>query len=119
MRDFQEDKVDVIWRYTPEESRKLAKAGFIPQNSVFEKNVQNDFASNIEFYDNQIQNKTNEDDDEIMNEKNSRRYDMPSSDDTSEEEQEEHEETNNHVNDYAKNTTDNKKLTDDINIDNI
>lgn len=115
LRDFQEDKVDVIWRYTPEETRKLIRAGYIPQNTVVDKNTDNDTSGNIEFYDHPTKGADIEDDE--INSKYARRYDMPSSDDSSEEENEvEQNDTTNHEN---KNSNEHKKNIDDFNIDNI
>ena len=119
LRDFQEDKVDVIWRYTPEETRKLCRAGYIPQNSITTKNTENDTMGNIEFYDNHVQNKAN-DDDENMNEQNSRRYDMPSSDDSSQGDEEEADaNTLDDLTHIIYDSNEHKKNIDDINIDNI
>ena len=122
LRDFQEDKVDVIWRYTPEEARKLFRAGYVPQNSVINRNTQNENDGNIEFCDKNAVNKMDDDDDEeqdnINNGQYSRRYDMPDTDDTSEDEAPEKpiiDNTSEDVNDYS-NT---KKYNDDIDIDNI
>jgi translation initiation factor 1A len=120
LRDFQEDKVDVVWRYTQEETRKLCKAGYIPQNTVVNKNMDNDTSSNIEFYDNH--NKESRDvegNDHIINEKNARRYEMPSSDDSSDQEQETGSNPIEDLTDKIYDRDEHKKNTDDINIDNI
>jgi len=113
LRDFQEDKVDVIWRYTPEEARKLVRAGYIPQNSVMDKSTDNDATCKVDFYDEIGLNKNHDDENE---EKNMRRYDMPSSDESSDED----EDTITQNNGYSsKNKDDFPKNNDDINIDNI
>jgi translation initiation factor 1A len=126
LRDFQEDKVDVIWRYTQEEARKLSRAGYIPQNSVINKNTENDLGGNIEFCDKNTINKMDDDaDDEhehINNGQYSRRYDMPESDDTSEDEEPEESEQSKFSDNLSKNVNDysnTKKHNDNIDIDSI
>jgi translation initiation factor 1A len=80
LRDFEKDKADIVWRYTPEESRKLMRAGEI-QNSIrineqtFDKN-----SSTVDFID---ANGIDDDEDEDMVQQN--RYDMPPSDSENEE----------------------------------
>jgi len=123
LRDFQEDKVDIIWRYSPEEARKLVRAGYIPQNSVVEKSADNDNISKVDFYD---QNVANKEEDDI--EPNTRRYEMPSSDDSSDnDEQEDFAKKNEDVlddfakknADFAKKKDDFAKNNDEFDIDNI
>jgi translation initiation factor 1A len=111
LRDFQEDKVDVVWRYTTEEARKLSRAGYIPQNIVVDKNIDcpNNTAS-IEFLDMGV-NIESEQNKSLNNYDYSRRYEMPSSSDE-DTENEEQEEKSNTENDFKKNN-------DDFNIDNI
>ena len=80
LRDFEKDKADIVWRYNPEESRKLMKAGEIQSciklnNSSIEKN------NNIEFIDANLKN--DEEHDEIFQQGN---YDMPPSESDSEDE---------------------------------
>jgi translation initiation factor 1A len=84
LRDFQEDRADVIHKYTTDESRKLIKAGFIP-TSMNDKLLNNN-ESNVEFIDRSIRD---EDDDGEL--KQNKLYDMPPSD--SDEESQEDEDT--------------------------
>jgi translation initiation factor 1A len=121
LRDFQENKVDVIWRYTPEEARKLTRAGYLPQNTVVDKNIDsNNNSGNIEFYD-RLANIVNNENEILINDENSRRYDMPSSSDDTSDDNEEPEQSKisddlcKNVNDYS-NT---KKNNEDVDIDNI
>jgi len=77
LREFEKDKADIVWRYTPEESRKLMRAGEI-QNSIHINEQPSDkHASGVEFID---EHNTNEDD-EMVQQKN---YDMPPSESESE-----------------------------------
>lgn len=113
LRDFQEDKVDVIWRYTPEEARKMMKAGHIPQNTVVDRNNEHDKLGNIEFYDYSGLERS-PDDNYGENELFARRYDMPPSDSSEDEVDEESE-----IKPQLNSESDTKKNKDDINIDDI
>jgi len=72
LRDFQLDRADVIHKYTNDESRKLIKAGYIP-NSLSDKLQNNNNESNIVFTD----SVNNDDTDDL---KQTTTYDMPPSD---------------------------------------
>jgi translation initiation factor 1A len=75
LRDFEPTKGDIIWRYNPNEARKLVKSGAISDavnintDDVFDKS-----ASNIDFIDD-IDNTTKNNDDLIQE----RNYDLPPS----------------------------------------
>ena len=73
LRDFQLDRADVIHKYTNDESRKLIKAGYIP-NSLSDKLQNNNNESNIVFTD----SVNNDDDTDHL--KQTTTYDMPPSD---------------------------------------
>lgn len=117
LRDFQEDKVDVIWRYTPEESRKMMKAGNIPKNTIVDRSNEHDKSGNIEFNDNIGSDKKSDDNYSEENELFVRRYDMPPSDSSEDDEQQECDLTS-ELNSETDNKT-NKNSKDDINIDDI
>jgi translation initiation factor 1A len=78
LRDFEKDKADIVWRYNPEESRKLIKAGEIQScikinDSSIEKN------NNIEFIDEQ---RSGDNDNDDMEQHNT--YELPPSESESE-----------------------------------
>lgn len=82
LRDFEPGKGDIIWRYTPEEARKLIKAGEIQHNIKINEDKFSGRSSNIDFVDNQG-NYKDDDEDELTQQRN---YDMPPSESESEEE---------------------------------
>jgi len=73
LRDFQEDRADVIHKYTNDESRKLIKAGYIP-SSVSDK-LQNNNESTVDFIDTVVG-----DGEEGGDIRQNKSYDMPPSD---------------------------------------
>lgn len=73
LRDFQEDRADVIHKYTNDEARKLIKAGYIP-SSMNDKLLNNN-ESNIDFIDSLVG-----DGEEAGDMKQNKSYDMPPSD---------------------------------------
>ena len=76
LRDFEPSKGDIIWRYNPNEARKLIKSGAIPISiKINNEDTSDKSASNIDFID-EIDN-TNKDNDELVQERN---YDLPPSD---------------------------------------
>jgi translation initiation factor 1A len=76
LRDFEPNKGDIIWRYNPNEARKLIKSGAIPiAVKINNEDASDKLASNIDFID-EIDNK-NKDNDELIQERN---YDLPPSD---------------------------------------
>ncbi|CBK21450.2 uncharacterized protein [Blastocystis hominis] len=42
LRDFQDDKADIIMKYTPDEARQLKAYGEIPENETIDNNETND-----------------------------------------------------------------------------
>ena len=73
LRDFEPGKGDIIWRYTPNEARKLVKSGAIPINVHINAEATYDkMASSVEFIDEPDAVK----DDELVQQRN---YDLPSS----------------------------------------
>jgi translation initiation factor 1A len=82
LRDFQEDRADVIHKYTNDEARKLMRSGFIP--SSLNDKLHNNNESNVDFIDSQIEDR---EDDGDMKQNNT--YEMPPSDTESDEESEE------------------------------
>lgn len=80
LREFEKDKGDIVWRYTPEESRKLMRAGEI-QNSIHINDQQSDrHGPHVEFID---EKRNDNDENEIFQQRN---YDMPPSESESEDE---------------------------------
>lgn len=73
LRDFQEDRADVIHKYTNDESRKLIKSGLIPSSFNDKLNTSNE--SNVDFIDSH--NKEQQDDGDM---KQTNSYEMPPSD---------------------------------------
>ena len=63
LRSFQQDKADIIWRYTPEEARKLMKAGEIQSSLKINDQILDRSNNNVEFVDS---NGMNQDEDEDM-----------------------------------------------------
>jgi translation initiation factor 1A len=74
LREFEKDKADIVWRYTPEESRKLMKAGEIQSFIKLNENTSDKNNSNIEFID----DKAIDNDDISMVQHNT--YDLPPTD---------------------------------------
>ena len=81
LRDFQEDRADVIHKYTTDEARKLIKSGYIP-NSINDK-LQNNNESNIDFIDSLVG-----DGEEGGDMKQNKSYDMPPTDSESDSDKE-------------------------------
>ena len=82
LRDFQEDRADVVHKYTNDEARKLMRSGFIP--SSLNDKLHNNNESNVDFIDSQLEDREDEGD---MKQNNT--YEMPPSDTESDEESEE------------------------------
>lgn len=82
LRDFQEDRADVIHKYTNDEARKLIKSGYIP-NSINDKLQNNNNESNIDFIDSLIG-----DGEEAGDMKQNKSYDMPPTDSESDSDKE-------------------------------
>lgn len=74
MRDFQEEKGDIVWKYSTEEARKLKKSGEIPTSTkINETDNTISGGENIDF----VEESGNQQEDDIPCQRN---YDMPSDD---------------------------------------
>ena len=51
LRDFQDDKADVILKYAPEEARQLKAQGHLPESVVINDNAEGDEEGGFEFED--------------------------------------------------------------------
>jgi translation initiation factor 1A len=75
LRDFEPSKGDIIWRYNPNEARKLIKSGAIPSAvKINTDDASEKIASNIDFIDDT--DNPNKDNYELVQERN---YDLPPS----------------------------------------
>ena len=84
MRDFQQDRADIIWKYSADEARKLKKLGEIPLDTKIQES-DNSVASrgdNIEFVDKDMDG-GNSGDEGFTH----RNYDLPPTDSSDEEEE--------------------------------
>jgi translation initiation factor 1A len=82
LRDFEDGKADIVWRYTSDEARKLVKGGYITAGININDDSVSGIANNVDFVDDHG-NRLN--DGEELNAQN-RNFDLPPSD--SEEEME-------------------------------
>jgi translation initiation factor 1A len=82
LRSFQQDKADIIWRYTPEEARKLMKAGEIQSSLKINDQILDRNNNNVEFIDSNGMN-PDEDEDMLIQQKT---YELPPSESESDNE---------------------------------
>jgi translation initiation factor 1A len=82
LRSFQQDKADIIWRYTPEEARKLMKAGEIQSSLKINDQILDRSNNNVEFVDSNGMN-PDEDEDMLIQQKT---YELPPSESESDNE---------------------------------
>jgi len=73
IRDFQDDRGDVIWKYTADEARKLKKTGEIPQSTKINE-LDNTASRSSEFVEFIDKNMEEEEEDRIPSQRN---YDLP------------------------------------------
>ena len=75
LRSFERDKADIVWRYTPEEARKLMKAGEIQSSLKINDQILDRSNNNVEFVDSNGMN-PDEDEDMLIQQKT---YELPPS----------------------------------------